>query len=171
MAKSDERPDTPRLVAIAHVLAALEADRAGGGRAAKPLLDALRALVTPAEVTALRDSSVARAVAAMTQDPARRWTVASLARAAGLSRSAFAERFRRELGVGPIEWLTAHRMRIAADRLAGTDDGLAAIGAAVGYESEFAFARAFKRAFGVPPGVHRRLARRPAGPATFRAAA
>lgn len=164
-------PSLAELPAVDHVLAALESDLASGGRASRPLLDALVALVAPALGAAALDPRIARAAAAMTRDPSRRWTVASLARAAGLSRSAFARRFQSELGAGPIEWLTSLRMRLAAERLARTDEGLAAIGAAVGYESEFAFARAFKRAFGVPPGVHRRLARRVAGPSTFRAAA
>ncbi len=121
-----------------------------------------------------RDPYVARAIAAMKAGPSRRWTVAALARVAGLSRAAFARRFTRELGVGPARWLTEHRLRIAQERLVETDLGLAAIASEIGYATEFAFAKAFKRMFGVAPGRFRRLARAPralgARP-SFRAAA
>ncbi len=105
------------------------------------------------------DAQVARALEAMTRDPSRRWTVAELARIAGLSRAAFARRFRRAVGVAPLRHLTALRMRFAADQLTSGADKLAAIAALVGYTSEFAFAKAFKRAFGISPGSFRNASR------------
>ncbi len=104
------------------------------------------------------DSHVERALAAMKQDPARRWTVADLARIAGLSRAPFARRFERTMGAPPLRYLTELRLRRAATRLVTTDAGLAAIAIDVGYATEFSFAKAFKRAFGVAPGMFRKRA-------------
>jgi len=106
-----------------------------------------------------RDSYVPRAIAAMLADPSRRWTVAALARVAGLSRAPFARRFTRAMGVAPLRWLTVHRLHLAETRLVETDLGLAEIAVEVGYQSEFAFAKAYKRFFGVAPGFFRRLSR------------
>lgn len=92
----------------------------------------------------------------MKSDPARRWTVASLARAAGLSRAPFARRFRQATGKSPLRWLTEHRLDVARARLLRTDLALAAIANEVGYGSEFAFSKAFKRLLGVAPGTFRR---------------
>ncbi len=107
----------------------------------------------------MSDERIARALEAMHSDPARRWTVAELARIAGLSRAAFARRFRRAMGVAPLQHLTELRMRLAAERLTSNVDKLAAIAALVGYASEFAFAKAFKRAFGISPGSFRSASR------------
>jgi transcriptional regulator GlxA family with amidase domain len=115
------------------------------------------------------DLQVARAVAAMKADPSRVWTVASLARIAGLSRAAFARRFKRAMRVPPLRWLTEQRLRIAQTRLVETELALAAVAQEIGYVSEFAFAKAFKRLFGVAPGMFRRTARHASSP--FRAAA
>jgi AraC-like DNA-binding protein len=115
------------------------------------------------------DPHVARAVEAMKADPARRWTVAALARVGGLSRAAFARHFTRALGMSPLRWLTEHRLTLARERLERTDLTLAAIAVEVGYESEFAFAKAFKRLVGIAPGQFRRASAIPAR--TFRAAA
>jgi transcriptional regulator GlxA family with amidase domain len=104
------------------------------------------------------DSFVQRALEAMMADPARRWTVAALARVAGLSRAPFARRFRRSTDTSPLRWLTEHRLGLAQRRLVATDLGLAAIALDIGYSSDFAFAKAFKRAFGIAPGSFRRLA-------------
>jgi len=103
----------------------------------------------------LHDLAIARAVQAMRADPSRRWTVAELARLAGMSRAAFARRFRRAMGVTPLRHLTDLRMRFAAEQLTSNAEKLAAIAALVGYTSEFAFAKAFKRAFGISPGSFR----------------
>jgi AraC-like DNA-binding protein len=111
------------------------------------------------------DGRIARALDRMRDDPARRWTVAALAKAAGLSRAAFARRFLSEIGVPPLRYLADLRMRRAAELLAEGDDPLAAVAAAVGYDSEFAFSRAFKRHTGEAPGMFRRRSRAPGGPA------
>jgi transcriptional regulator GlxA family with amidase domain len=104
------------------------------------------------------DSHVERALTAMKRDPSRRWTVAALARIAGLSRAPFARRFERATGTPPLRYLTGMRLRQAATRLVTTDARLAEIASEVGYATEFSFAKAFKRAYGIAPGVFRRRA-------------
>lgn len=117
-------------------------------------------------------SNIDRVIAAMKSEPQRRWTVAELARIACLSRSAFARRFALALGKGPLSWLADYRLGLARRRLLESDLPLAAIATEVGYACEFAFAKAFKRRFGLAPGFYRRSARRSAGSgAVFRAAA
>ena len=101
---------------------------------------------------ALNDPIVSRALQVAHADPARRWTSNDLARAAGTSRTVLAERFNTVMGQAPIEYLTCWRLQLAAERIRNTTDGLATIAAEVGYESEAAFNRAFKRVTGVPPG-------------------
>lgn len=104
----------------------------------------------------VRDPLVSRALAALHDAPGRAWTVEALARQVGASRSALAQRFRDTVGLSPIRYLTAWRMELAADRMLGTDDALAQIAAAVGYDSEASFNRAFKRHVGEPPATWRR---------------
>jgi transcriptional regulator GlxA family with amidase domain len=104
------------------------------------------------------DSYVERAVAAMKRHPSRRWTVAELARVAGLSRAPFARRFERAMGTSPLRYLTDLRLRLAAARLVTSDARLAEIAFEVGYATEFSFAKAFRRTYGVAPGVFRRCA-------------
>ncbi|MDB4944180.1 MAG: transcriptional regulator, AraC family [Labilithrix sp.] len=126
-------------------------------------------LARGASANDVNDANVARALDAMTSDPARGWSVRELARIAGLSRAAFARRFKQELGTPPLQWLTELRVRLATTHLASSDLALAGIAAQVGYRCEFAFAKAFKRLVGVAPGVYRRAARTRVP--TFRAAA
>jgi AraC-like DNA-binding protein len=106
-----------------------------------------------------RDGAVRRALELMDRDVKTRWTVASLARAVGLSRAAFARRFAAALGASPIAHLTALRLSRAARSLSSGDASLAEVAAEVGYDSEFAFNRAFKRFHGVPPAAFRRRQR------------
>jgi len=105
------------------------------------------------------DRRVARALALLHAEPAKRWTVERLARAVGLSRAAFARRFAAVSGRSPQRFLTELRLALAASLLETTDDSLAELAARVGYTSEFAFSRAFKRRHGVAPGSFRRLRR------------
>ncbi len=126
-------------------------------------------LVPPVEARA-PDEAVRRAVELMKGDLAAAWTVTSLARRVGLSRPVFARRFRESEGVSPGRYLAALRLDEAARLLRVTDDGLAGVASRVGYASEFAFNRAFKRHHGQAPGVYRRGART-SGPMEFRAAA
>ncbi|MQY14048.1 IS5 family transposase IS4811 [Streptomyces sp. RB5] len=103
----------------------------------------------------LADPVVAAALTALHREPARGWTVAALAEAAGVSRSTLAARFGATVGQGPLEYLTRWRMELAARRLRTGGDTLAAIARGVGYGSESAFGVAFKRVMGVPPGDYR----------------
>lgn len=114
----------------------------------------------------LRDAAVGRALARLHESPARPWTLLALAREVGLSRSALAERFTHFVGRPPMQYLASWRMQLAARRLADGDAKVAAIALDVGYDSEAAFSRAFRRATGVPPAEWRR--RQGAGAATLR---
>ncbi len=115
----------------------------------------------------LRDPHVGKALAALHARPEYPWTLDALGREAGLSRSALAERFTALVGEPPIQYLGRWRMQVAAGLLATTHDGIAAIGGRVGYASEAAFSRAFKKVTGVPPASwRRRRAGRPAPPST-----
>ena len=102
-------------------------------------------------VAALRDPVLAPALALLHREPAHRWTVGDLAAGAAVSRSLLDERFRQVLGRSPIRYLTEWRMHLADGLLATTDLGVAAIARRVGYDSEEAFSRAFKRARGLSP--------------------
>jgi AraC-like DNA-binding protein len=104
----------------------------------------------------LRDPHVGRALAALHARPGHPWTVDALGREAGLSRSALAERFGALVGEPPMLYLARWRMQVAAGLLTSTHDGVAGIGARVGYASEAAFNRAFKKLVGVPPAAWRR---------------
>ncbi|MGO4748136.1 helix-turn-helix transcriptional regulator, partial [Streptomyces sp. 2MCAF27] len=108
---------------------------------------------------ALRDTAVAPALAAIHQMPATQWTVESLAARSGLSRAAFARRFNALVGEPPMAYLTRWRMTTAAQLLQESDAPLTTVAARAGYGSEFAFAKAFKREFGLAPGLYRRQAR------------
>lgn len=104
---------------------------------------------------ALRDTALSSVLAAMHRNPERDWTVPELAEIAHLSRSAFADRFTQVVGQPPLSYLTEHRMRIAAWKLAHSDASIAQIAAQVGYASETAFSQAFKRHHGEPPSKMR----------------
>jgi AraC family transcriptional regulator, alkane utilization regulator len=104
----------------------------------------------------LRDRYVARALALFHRDIARSWTVDELGREVGLSRSALAERFTHLIGVAPMHYLANWRMQVAAQELRNSSTSLAKIADTVGYESEAAFSRAFKKAFGMAPATWRR---------------
>lgn len=103
----------------------------------------------------LRDPFVGRALAVFHRDPARTWTIESLARNVGLSRSGLAERFTQFVGQPPMQYLTSWRMQLAANHLLGGTESIAAIANRVGYDSEAAFSRAFKKVVGTPPGQWR----------------
>jgi AraC-like DNA-binding protein len=104
----------------------------------------------------LKDEYIARVLALVHGDVRRAWTVQELGRQVGLSRSALAERFTKLIGMSPMQYVGHWRMQIAAQRLRSTNQSLLEIAYAVGYESEAAFSRAFKRAFGTPPATWRR---------------
>ncbi len=102
-------------------------------------------------LAALADPRLGAAISALHDDPARRWTVETLARRAGLSRSVFAQRFRETVGTSPMDYLTRWRMLLASDRLRQSDEPVSAIALSLGYESESAFSTAFKRVMGSAP--------------------
>jgi AraC-like DNA-binding protein len=108
---------------------------------------------------ALRDPGLSAALRAMQERPAEPWTVASLASEAGLSRAAFARRFTELTGQPPLTYLTWWRMTVAARLLQTTDASVDAIAGRVGYSSEYAFGKAFKRELDVPPARYRRQRR------------
>lgn len=105
---------------------------------------------------ALRDPVIGRAIALLHERPAHPWTVEELARASGASRSGLAERFHTLVGMPPMQYLAQWRIQLAAGLLANSTAGIASIAAEVGYESEAAFHRAFKKAVGLAPGAWRR---------------
>ncbi len=118
----------------------------------------------------VRDAEVGTALGLLHRDPARPWTVEELARSAGISRSVLAERFQHYLGDAPIAYLTRWRLQLAAQRLTTSSHGVARIAAEVGYRSEAAFNRAFKREFGVPPARFRGKSKRDAAAASAQGA-
>jgi transcriptional regulator GlxA family with amidase domain len=149
-----------------------EADRPAPGREAVLaklsevlFVETLRAYIAqlPPEQTGwlagARDPEVGKGLALMHRDPAHPWTVASLAKEVGVSRSVLAERFRHYLNVPPMAYLTNWRLQLGAQMLLSTSYSVAQIALEVGYESEAAFNRAFKREFETPPARFRSRAR------------
>ena len=109
----------------------------------------------------LRDGHVGRALALLHSDPAHPWTLEELAHEVGLSRSAFAERFTQLVGQPLMQYLAQWRMQVAAGLLSRGDAKVAEVALEVGYDSEAAFSRAFKRLVGTPPAAWRRQQSRP----------
>lgn len=163
------RPPGPdlldRLVDLA--MAEMQAARAGGesirlGLSELMFVELLRRhLVGQPEdasgwLAGLRDPAVGRALALLHAEPARGWTLDTLARNAGVSRSVLAERFAARVGEPPMRYLTLWRMQLAARLLADGTDKVAAVGGRVGFRSEAAFSRTFKKVTGQSPAEWRR---------------
>lgn len=106
-------------------------------------------------LAALRIPHVARAISLLHENPAQNWTLSSLAKACGVSRTVLASSFKETLGTPPKSYLTSWRMQIAAGLLADTETPIYNVAEAVGYESESSFSRAFRRATGRSPGLWR----------------
>ena len=104
---------------------------------------------------ALRDPVLGPALSLLHEAPEHRWSVSELAARVAVSRSSLDDRFRSQLGRSPIRYLAEWRMHVAADLLATTDTSVATIARRVGYDSEEAFSRAFKRARGLSPSYWR----------------
>jgi AraC-like DNA-binding protein len=147
-----------------------DASRAGGEAVLAKLsevlfVETLRTYIAhlPAEQTGwlagARDPEVGKTLALMHRNPAHPWTIASLAKEAGVSRSVLAERFRHYLNQPPMAYLTGWRLQLGAQMLGSTNYSVAQIASEVGYESEAAFNRAFKRQFTVPPARFRSQSR------------
>lgn len=105
---------------------------------------------------ALNDPAICAVLCSIHNDPGRAWTVESLGMEAGLSRAAFARRFKELVGQPPLTYLTWARPGTASQLLRDSDAPLSVVAQQVGYGSEFAFAAAFKREFGAAPGRYRR---------------
>jgi AraC-like DNA-binding protein len=103
-----------------------------------------------------RDPVVGAALALLHRSTSHPWTLTELASKTGTSRSVLAERFARYLGEPPLAYLARWRLQLAARKLQTTEDAIMQVAWEVGYESEAAFNRAFKREFGLPPGQYRR---------------
>lgn len=123
--------------AVSHYIAGLPEDRQGW-------------------LAGLRDPNIGRALALLHASPRKAWSAEALAGEVGMSRSGFAERFTSLVGQPPMQYLTYWRMRLAELRLRESRDTIAQVGFGVGYESEAAFSRAFKREFGDSPAAWRR---------------
>ncbi|WP_433504702.1 AraC family transcriptional regulator [Pseudonocardia halophobica] len=173
---TDRLRDTLRLIALE-----VEELRPGGEAVITRLADVLviQAIRTWMETDAaartgwlgaLADPQIGRALALVHRDPARDWSVATLAAEGAMSRSAFAARFTALVGEPAMAYVTRWRMHVALDRLAGGDT-VARIAADLGYRSEAAFSRAFTRVVGEPPGAARRALAARAAPAGWETAA
>ena len=103
-----------------------------------------------------RDPIIGQALALVHKDPAHPWTILDLARHVGLSRTRLAERFRHFLGESPMAYLAQWRLKLGAELLQSTEESVAEVAATVGYGSEAAFNRAFRREFDCPPAQFRR---------------
>lgn len=113
---------------------------------------------SPAWYDASADAVVGPALAAIHENPARRWTVDALAGTAGVSRATFARRFHDLMGEGPISYLTSWRLCLAADMISGSDLTLESVARRVGYSSAYALSAAFMREYDIRPSAHRALA-------------
>jgi AraC-like DNA-binding protein len=109
-------------------------------------------------VAALRDPRLARAILALHRQPGKEWTVAELAAESHVSRSVFAQRFQATIGVPPLRYATELRMRLASQWLANERISIDVVAQRLGYTSQAAFSRAFKRIHGQPPGASRQAA-------------
>lgn len=140
------------------------ADVASSSLAALVLVHTLRAYLasTPQPegwLGALADPKIGSALSMMHAQPGERWTVERLASAVGMSRTAFATRFRRQVGSAPLDYLARWRMTIARSALKHSEEPLTEIASRIGYLSDTAFSIAFKRSTGQSPGRFRALSR------------
>jgi AraC-like DNA-binding protein len=103
----------------------------------------------------LRDPHIGKALSLIHDQPAADWTIETLAKQSGMSRTVLAERFANLVGIPPMQYLAKWRMQIASELLSGGTANMASIAAKIGYESEAAFSRAFKKMIGVPPSAWR----------------
>jgi transcriptional regulator GlxA family with amidase domain len=117
----------------------------------------------------LVDARIARVLANLRERPEERWTIAKMAKLAGMSRAAFIRLFTATTGAPPLTYVTRLRIEVAQSLLAETDEAAAVIAERVGYGSVYAFSRAFTRLTGKPPVLFRRTARAQSAPIVGRA--
>ncbi len=152
---------------VRYALAEARSPRAGGAGVLAKLaevlfIEVLRQYMTGQHaggtgwLAGLRDRVVGAALSSLHKQPAHAWTLEELARAAGTSRSVLAERFQELVGSSPMQYLTQWRMLLASNLLSRSNAPLASIAEAVGYQTDTAFSRAFRREFGSPPAAWRR---------------
>jgi len=110
----------------------------------------------PGFLAAVCDPGLSSALSLMHGEPHRQWSLDDLSSAVGMSRSVFAARFKHNVGCGPIQYLALWRMHRAHELLLEENFSVSQVAGLVGYQSEFAFAKAFKRVFGIAPGAVRR---------------
>ncbi|GGK30235.1 helix-turn-helix transcriptional regulator [Salinarimonas ramus] len=150
----DERPAREMVLGRLLDVLLIEALRAASGTAAHPGL-----------LRGLADARLASAIRCIHADPRRRWTVTQLAREASLSRSVFFDRFHKEVGLPPMEYLLSWRMALARDMLRRGEGSVKAVAETVGYGSASSFSVAFTRFVGIPPMQFARQHGRAAGSA------
>lgn len=165
VASAADSPDADRIESVLRLMAAEAAEMRPGGegivtRLADILvIQAIRSWIEHDSnaqsgwLGALQDKQIGRALSLVHRDPARDWTLASLAAEAAMSRSAFAARFKQLVGMPAMHYVAQWRMNLAAAQLKERKEGLASLAGRLGYQSEAAFSRAFKRFIGVPPGA------------------
>lgn len=168
--------DNPRVTLLTHVTELLNAEVAGAAAGRSLVLDhlvqilfvhVLRAHAEQADrptgwLAALNHDGVGAALRAMHADVAHRWTLPELATVGRMSRSTFAESFKRQVGATPLEYLIRWRMSLARDALRRNTRSISELAAATGYESESAFSTAFRRVTGASPRQFRDSTRRTA---------
>lgn len=145
----------------------IERKRPGSATTVASLVDTLLVYILRSQFSessntwsqALTDPEIAAALHAIHERPAAPWTVEGLAHHVGMSRAAFAKRFQQLVGEPPLTYLTTWRMTTAARALREEAASLTSVARRVGYTSEYAFSRAFKRFHGVPPGAYRNRSR------------
>jgi AraC family transcriptional activator of mtrCDE len=143
----------------------LDAGRAGARAITNDLASALFTMIVPLPIDReraveglvhiLSHRLAARAVKAMLSSPSRAWTLSELASRASASRASLVRMFQKTIGMAPLQFLTELRLGLARRKLSATNLPLAEIAAEIGYRSESAFSRAFRRRFGMPPGEMR----------------
>jgi AraC-like DNA-binding protein len=165
------RDSTWLRAAVAQIVAEVDHPRAGGLSVLERLteilfIELLRARINAAEagatgwLAALADPALGRCLARIHDAPAREWSVQSLARESGLSRSSLTERFETVLKTSPMRYVRDWRLCLAGIALGTTGKSIASVAVEAGYGTEAAFTRAFTRAYGLPPATWRQNRRR-----------
>jgi len=167
-------PAEPEPASIAHTIAMLDAEATRPGLSSSTIVDrlidvlliqVLRRWLQANDFTesswlrGMADPVIGAVLGAMHAEPGRDWNLDGLAAVARVSRATLARRFSALVGTSPAAYLAGWRMDLAAQRLRETDARVGEVAKAVGYESEFAFSRAFSRAHGVPPQRYRASSR------------